>query len=133
MQTLSLNAPGVPADRQPVIQEFIRRAAAKRLAATPNATHYFVQSRVANWAASIPSLRKQTQTARRFYLLGTMPEQIELSDAMQCLKWVVAREAKGENEFTLVAGGRHAPIAALATLACNGKWLPTFRRLLSFN
>ena len=121
MQTLELKSPGIPTDKLPVIEAFIREASAKSLAAAPNATHYFIQSRVANWAASIPGLRGQTQAVRRFYLLGTMPEQIELNDAMQSLKWIAGRKPNDGSKLTLNAGGRMAPIAALAALVCNGK------------
>ena len=84
MQTLDLGASDAKLN-VPLIEDFIRGPASQFLAESPDATHYFVQSRVANWTAGLSGLKKQIQTARRFYLLGIMPEQLELEDAKSLL------------------------------------------------
>src|SRR5690606_675303 len=47
---------------------------AELLAGQPQATHYFIQTRGANWRQAALTVKDQTQIIRRFYLLGQSPE-----------------------------------------------------------
>ena len=77
-------------------------------------THYFVQSRNANWQANAGSLKNRIHTVRRFYLLGQMPEQLILSDTLISLAWL--RKGLGVESVALTGSGRSAPIATIAAL-----------------
>ena len=118
MQTVDLGA----IDAQlnvPAIEDFIRGPASQLLAQSKDATHYFIQSRVANWTAGLSGLKKQIQTARRFYLLGIMPEQLELEDAKVCLAWIGDRKPNDGTGALLSASGRLSPVAVWAALSWN--------------
>ena len=97
------------------IEKFLEGEEARRLMSIESAsTHYFVQSRNANWQANAGSLKNRIHTVRRFYLLGQMPEQLMLSDSLISLAWL--RKGLGVESVALTGSGRSAPIATIAAL-----------------
>ncbi len=107
------------------IAKFCESDEARKLTAlAQNATHYFIQSRAADWQSQVQSLKERTQTVRRFYLLGQMPEQLTLVDAVCCLKWIRTlgdRNGRRADEIMLTGSGRAAPLATIAALLCKSQ------------
>jgi PhoD-like phosphatase len=117
--------------------EQLESDASKALVANDaKATHYFIHSRTdaSNFGAT---LKDRTQTIRRFYLLGQMPDQLVLSDLLCGLKFIRSTENFANRRNLCVTGqDRTAPIAALAGLICSSKIdaeLPTVDKLIVTN
>ncbi len=91
--------------------------ARNRIANDSSATHYFVQSRNANWLSRTNGLKSKIQTVRRFYLLGQMPEQFTLSDTLLSLNWI--RKQSKTNKVVLTGHNRSASLATLTGLLCH--------------
>ena len=97
------------------IEMFLDSEEATRLISNDSAaTHYFIQSRNANWQVLSGSLKNRIQTVRRFYLLGQMPEQLTFTDLLCGLKWV--RHSLNAEKVVLSGSSRTAPIAAIIAL-----------------
>lgn len=97
------------------ITKFLESDKAVRLVSSDaSTTHYFIQSRNANWQTYSKSLKGRIQTVRRFYLLGQMPEQFVLGDALASMKWL--RKHLNVEKAVVSGSGRSAPLAALVAL-----------------
>lgn len=100
------------------IEKFLEGGDATQLISeAPTAAHFFIQSRNSNWQARARTLKDRTQTVRRFYLLGQMPEQFILSDTLISLNWLRS-QSRTEN-VVLLGSGRTAPLATIASLLIN--------------
>jgi hypothetical protein len=100
------------------IAKFTDSDAVKQLVTSDNkSSHYFVQSRNANWQAGVSSLKNRMHIVRRFYLLGQMPEQLMLADTLSCLRWM---RMNNKSERVVISGSsRWAGLATLAGLLCH--------------
>lgn len=93
--------------------------------ADPTATHYFVQPRGAHWQQPELTVKQKNQLVRRFYLLGQMPEQLQLADVLMSLRYLArtAKQSAGSLPAVQLSGaGRGAALATLVGLLCQQSW-----------
>lgn len=85
-----------------------------RIAAMPNQTHAFFRSSMSAWRHDQnPNIKKQSQLARRFYLLGETIEQKTLHELLSVMRWFTQEM---ESELSLAATDRESAIMTLAAL-----------------
>ncbi len=117
------------------IEDFLGTSEVQRmLSKDSQTTHYFIQSRNADWQSKAGTVKNRTHTVRRFYLLGQMPEQLVLADSLQCLRWI--RKSNPTATVKLTGNGRSAALATLAGLICDAQVsdeLPKIEGLLISN
>jgi hypothetical protein len=114
-------------DRESLLNFVQAAATSALLSKQPAATHYFIQTRAADWQQADLTVKQRNQIVRRFYLLGQMPEQRQLADVVIGLRWIrglVQRDAAQTPTVILSGQGRAAVIATLAGLLCSNQFMP---------
>ncbi|GIX00071.1 MAG: hypothetical protein KatS3mg111_3403 [Pirellulaceae bacterium] len=90
------------------------KAILARLNLDAAARHVFVFWRGANWFSQCQDARERQHLARRFYLLGKMPESVATTDLMRAVTWCAAQMPS--RDFYLLGVGREQVPAILAAL-----------------
>lgn len=103
------------------LESWSPKKVAERASTWPNALHYFVSWRGADWKdVDRNTVKKQTQIARRLYLLGESPEELAFRDYLTALDWIASERKRN---IRLVASGRSVTIGAIAALTSQSESL----------
>ncbi len=90
------------------------------LARFPNRTHYFVRWRGAAWMDAATSVKAEHQLVRRFYLLGSSPEAVQMSDVLAVIQWLDQQHP--QFAVDLAGEGRYAALAELTALVASTEY-----------